>query len=125
MCASKVRFYFRHEAITQKDNATGVESIQIFNQDDIFVFPREFQFLDNYKELCVLLVIKNGLKQSSYAKSIPESVRYITRWSLKVMYFDEEGKSYFKREYLDKMSELPQKSDSVLDVSVPSVSNEK
>lgn len=62
MCARKVRFHFSVEAISPEDNAIKIKSIQISNQDGIFLFLRVFQSLEYHKELTTLPVIKNKIK---------------------------------------------------------------
>ncbi len=117
--STKVRFHISYEAVSSKDSAHFVKSVQVLDEDEIFLFPPHLQPIEKHKELAALPLIKSALKSLRVRKQY-RNIKITLPKEIAELYFDEEGNACFCEEYLPEVSDTDKQSSSD---SSPSLEN--
>ncbi len=98
----KARFHFACEATADpKTNVIKVKSIELLEQDEVFIFPPELQQLSHHAELCDLATIKSGLK-SLTKRGHFRNLKITLTEDIAKLYLDTDENVRFKDHYLEE-----------------------
>ncbi len=100
----RVRFYLSCEAVTDKTSTHLIKSVQIMEEDVIYMFPPAYQSVSQHTELCTLGPIKSALKCLK-ARNQFRNIKVTLPDDIHKLYFDSEGNACFKGEYLPEIGD--------------------
>lgn len=108
----KAKFHFVSETGSDnKSTIVKVKTIQLLNQPETFLFPRDKQTSIQHKQLFDTNVVKNVVK-SLKTRNKFRNVMITLDKELQGIYMDEEGNVAFYDEYLEEVSPAQEQTNT-------------
>ena len=99
---TRAKFQFISESGTDsKSTIVKVKTIQLVNQEECYLFPKDKRTSDQHKQLFNTTVVKNVVKSLKTRNKFRNVVVTLTQ-DLQKIYLDEEGNVVFHDEYLEE-----------------------